>query len=55
MFEALLEDIPKVRTPAGGRRYRPDKCHADKAYDNRHCRGYLSRPSDQGPHRPTRG
>jgi transposase len=43
VFEALLDDIPKVRTPAGGRRCRPDKCHADKAYDNRHCRAYLTR------------
>jgi transposase len=42
-FEALLDDIPTVRTPAGGRRCRPDKCHADKAYDHRRCRGYLTR------------
>jgi transposase len=43
VFEALLDDIPNVRTPAGGRRCRPDKCHADKAYDNRRCRGHLTR------------
>jgi transposase len=43
VFEALLDDIPEVRTPAGGRRCRPGKCHADKAYDNRRCRGYLTR------------
>ena len=43
VFEALLDDIPKVRTPAGGRRCRPDKCHADKAYDHRRCRSYLTR------------
>ncbi len=43
MFEALLDDIPTVRTPASGRRCRPDKVHADKAYDNRRCRGYLTR------------
>jgi len=43
VFEALLDDLPKVRTPAGGRRYRPAKCHADKAYDHRRCRGYLTR------------
>jgi transposase len=41
VFEALLDDLPPVRTPAGRRR-RPDKCHADKAYDNRRCRAYLS-------------
>jgi transposase len=43
VFEALLDDIPPVRTPTGQRRRRPDKCHADKAYDNRRCRSYLSR------------
>jgi transposase len=43
VFEALLGDIPAVRTPAGGRRCRPDKCHADKAYDHRRCRSYLTR------------
>jgi hypothetical protein len=37
VFEALLDDLPPVRTPAGQRRRRPDKCHADKAYDNRRC------------------
>jgi hypothetical protein len=39
VFAALLDDLPKVRTPAGGRRCRPDKVHADKAYDHRGCRG----------------
>jgi transposase len=39
VFEALLDDIPAVRTPAGRRRCRPEKVHADKAYDHRHCRG----------------
>jgi transposase len=43
VFEALLDDLPQVRTPAGGRRRRPDKCHADKAYDHRRCRSYLTR------------
>jgi hypothetical protein len=43
VFEALLDDLPRVRTPAGGRRCRPDKCHADKAYDHRRCRAYLTR------------
>jgi transposase len=42
VFESLLDDIPMVRTPAGGRRCRPEKVHADKAYDNRRCRGYLT-------------
>jgi transposase len=43
VFEALLDDIPRVCTLAGGRRCRPYKCHADKAYDNRRCRSYLTR------------
>jgi transposase len=43
MFEALLDDIPAVRTPAGRRRCRPGKVHADKAYDHRRCRTYLHR------------
>jgi transposase len=30
------------RHPKGGRRRRPDKCHADKGYDYRHCREYLT-------------
>jgi hypothetical protein len=30
VFEALLEDLPTVRTPAGGRRCRPAKLHGDK-------------------------
>jgi len=42
VFEALLDDIPAVRTPAGRRR-RPEKVHADKAYDHRRCRAYLTR------------
>src|SRR5919201_396446 len=43
VFAALLDALPKVRTPAGGRRCRPAKVHADKAYDHRRCRSYLSR------------
>jgi transposase len=43
VFEALLDDIPVVRTPAGSRRFRPGKVHVDKAYDHRRCRAYLRR------------
>lgn len=43
LFEAVLDDVPMVATPAGGRRCRPGKCHADKGYDDRHCRAYLTR------------
>ena len=39
LFASLLDDVPMVATPAGGRRCRPDRCHADKGYDYRHCRG----------------
>jgi hypothetical protein len=30
MFEAVLDDLPTVCTPAGGRRCRPGKVHGDK-------------------------
>ena len=30
VFEGLLDDLPKVRTPAGGRRCRPAKVLADE-------------------------
>jgi transposase len=43
VFEALLDNLPAVRTPAGGRRCRRDNCHADKADDHPHRRSYLAR------------
>jgi transposase len=43
MFQALVEDIPPIRTPAGRRRTRPVKVHADKSYDSRANRTYLRR------------
>jgi transposase len=43
MFQALVEDIPPIRTPAGRRRTRPVKVHADKSYDSRTNRAYLER------------
>ncbi|HEV2922312.1 MAG TPA: IS5 family transposase [Actinomycetota bacterium] len=43
MFQAIVEDIPPVRTPAGRRRTRPAKVHADKGYDSRANRTYLRR------------
>ena len=30
MFQAVVADIPPIRTPAGRRRTRPAKVHADK-------------------------
>ncbi len=38
LFEALLDAVPPIRTPAGRRRRRPAKLHADKGYDDRKCR-----------------
>jgi IS5 family transposase len=43
MFQALVEDIPPIRTPAGRRRTRPAAVHADKGYDSRANRTYLRR------------
>jgi transposase len=37
-FNELLDSIPPIRTAQGGRRRRPDKLHADKAYDHVRCR-----------------
>jgi transposase len=36
-FEAVLDAIPAIRTPARHRRHRPTKLHADKAYDIPRC------------------
>jgi IS5 family transposase len=43
MFQAVVEDIPPIRTPAGRRRTRPTAVHADKGYDSRTNRAYLRR------------
>ncbi len=46
LFEPLLETNPAVRGRRGhsGRsRRQPDKLHADKGYDFRRCRAYLTR------------
>jgi IS5 family transposase len=43
MFQALVEDVPPIRTPAGRRRTRPVKVHADNGYDSRANRTYLRR------------
>jgi transposase len=42
-FEAVLDDVPAVRTPAGRRRTRPGMVHADKGYDSAANRAYLRR------------
>ena len=41
MFQAVVDDVPPIRTPAGRRRTRPGKVHADKAYDSRANRAWL--------------
>ena len=43
MLQAVLEDLPPVRTPSGRRRVRPGKVHAGKAYDSHANRAWLRR------------
>src|SRR3954463_13217142 len=43
VFVSLLEAMPPIKGPWGRPRRRPDKLHADKAYDHRFCRAYLRR------------
>jgi hypothetical protein len=43
MFEAVLDDIAPVRTPAGRRRTRPCAVQADKGDDSHANRAYLRR------------
>jgi transposase len=43
MFQAVVDDVPPVRAPAGRRRTRPAKVHADKGYDSRANRAWLRR------------
>jgi Transposase DDE domain len=43
MLQAMVDDIPPVRTPPGRRRHRPGKLDADKGYDSKDNRRYLRR------------
>jgi hypothetical protein len=43
MFEAILEDLPPVRTPSGQRRTRPGTIHGDKGDDRRAGCAFLRR------------
>jgi hypothetical protein len=43
MLEAVVDDIPPVRTPSGRRRSRPSKLDADKGYDSAGNRAWLRR------------
>lgn len=38
MFTTVLDAVPPIRRPRGRPRRRPDKLHADKAYDDRALR-----------------
>ncbi len=43
VFEEVIDAIPPIKRPSGQRRKRPDKAHADKAYDVPRCRRALTR------------
>jgi hypothetical protein len=43
MLQAVVDDIPAVRTPSGRRRSRSGKVHADKGYDSHANRASLRR------------
>jgi IS5 family transposase len=43
VFEEVIDAVPPIKTPAGRRRTRPDKLHADKAYAIARCRRALRR------------
>jgi hypothetical protein len=43
VFQAVMDDVPPIRTPTGQRRTRPGKIAADKGYDSRANRAYLRR------------
>jgi hypothetical protein len=42
VFEAVIGAVPMIEQPNGRRRKRPEKLHADKAYDIARCRRALS-------------
>jgi IS5 family transposase len=43
MLQAMVDDIPPIRTPSGRRRTRPGAVHADKGYDSAANRAWLRR------------
>jgi IS5 family transposase len=44
VFEELLDAVESIKRPGRGRpRKRPEKVHADKAYDDKKCKGALRR------------
>ena len=55
MFQAVVDDVPPIRTPSGRRRTRPGKVHADKGYDSAANRGLAAAPWDQASDRTAWG
>lgn len=43
VFEELVDGIEPIKGPRGRPRKRPEKLHADKAYDAKRCRAALGR------------
>jgi len=44
VFEELIDAVEPLKRPGRGRpRKRPEKLHADKAYDDKKCKGALRR------------
>ena len=44
VFEELIDAVEPIKRPGRGRpRKRPEKLHADKAYDDKKCKGALRR------------
>ncbi len=42
-FAAVLDSVAPIKRPLGRLRKRPDKAHADKAYDSQRCRAACRR------------
>jgi transposase len=43
VFEELIDAVEPIKRPRGRPRKRPEKLHADKAYDDKKCKGALRR------------
>jgi hypothetical protein len=52
VFEDLIDGIGPIKRPRGRPRKRPEKLHADKAYDDKKCARALSfeKTKHQAPH-----
>ena len=49
VFEELIDAVPPIKRPRGRPRQRPEKVHADKAYDVTSRSGSLARASTPAP------